>query len=165
MFVQIVSLNHNFQMESIFYENNFKSCFSWLYLTNLSLKLECFVHLMNQIYNCKFKMATTFSKHGFYVFAFLGHTRVLLHQSRSSGQGTGWGDLQQSTGQGRGHRIPAVHTVFHHSPSLTNLEWRTVGKESISISNIYQNIWVNWYLQNKCVTIKCLFFCLSVITT
>lgn len=127
--------------------------------------VKSLIYLMNWSYDYNFKMATTFSKHWFYVFAFLGHTRVLLHQSRSSGQGTGWGDLQQSTGQGRGHRIPAVHTVLHHRPSLTNLEGRTVGKESISISNIYQIIWVNWYLQNKCVTIKCLFFRLSVITT
>lgn len=149
-------------MESNFYEKNFKSCFSWLYLTNLSLKLECFVHLMNQIYNYKFKMATTFSKQGFYVFAFLGHTRVLLHQSRSSGQGTGWGDLQQSTGQGRGHRIPAVHTVFHHSPSLTNLEWRTVGKESISISNIYQIFeWTDIYKINVSLLSVCSFVCQS----
>lgn len=127
-------------MASIFNENKLRSCFSWLYLTNRSLKLECFVHLMNQIYNYKFKMATTFSKHGFYVFAFLGHTRVLLHQSRSSGQGTGWGDLQQSTGQGRGHRIPAVHTVFHHSPSLTNLEGRTVREKGIDNKCLIDNI-------------------------
>lgn len=85
-------------------------------------------------------MATTFSKHGFYVFAFLGHTRVLLHQSRSSGQGTGWGDLQQSTGQGRGHRIPAVHTVLHHRPSLTNLEGRTVGKKGMDNKCLIDNI-------------------------
>lgn len=85
-------------------------------------------------------MATTFSKHGFYVFAFLGHTRVLLHQSRSSGQGTGWGDLQQSTGQGRGHRIPAVHTVIRHRPSLTNLEGRTVREKGIDNKCLIDNI-------------------------
>lgn len=86
------------------------------------------------------KMATTFSKHWFYVFALLGHTRVLLHQSGSFGQGTGWGDIQQSTGQGRGHRIPAVHTVLHHGPSLTNLEGRTVEKKGIDNKCLIDNI-------------------------